>query len=94
MTRGANNTRLWDDNCGTFSSNKGGWIMGEAIHNHGYSMMEDLVGEKSFFQVLVLNITGRLIDENLAKWIEASFIWRSWPDPRIWCNKIGSLTGT
>lgn len=68
--------------------------MGEAIYNHGYSMMDDLVGHKSFFQVLVLNITGRLPDSKLGQWLEASFICLSWPDPRIWCNKIAAYAGT
>ncbi len=57
-------------------------------------MMDDLVGKASFFQVLVLNITGRMIEQRLADWIENTFICMSWPDARIWCNQIGSLGGT
>ncbi len=68
--------------------------MGDAIYNHGYSMMDDLVGYKSFYQVLLLNITGRMPDKRLADWIEASCICLSWPDPRIWCNKIGTFAGS
>ena len=73
---------------------KGGWVVGEAVYNQGYSMLEELVGEISYFQLYVLNITGRLIDEKLAKWIEAFFGSMSWPDPRIWCNQIAALCGS
>lgn len=57
-------------------------------------MMEDLVGHTSYFQVLILNATGRLVEKRLADWVEAIHICLSWPDPRIWCNRIGALGGT
>lgn len=87
-------TSFWDKHRGIIHTHKGGWIIGEAIYNHGYSMMDDLVGKASFFQVLVLNITGHLPERRLADWLEALFICLSWPDARIWCNQIGSLAGT
>src|SRR5690606_29156545 len=61
---------------------------------HGYSMLEELIGKKSYFQIMMLNATGRLVDRNLADWFEAIFGCLSWPDPRIWCNQIGALAGT
>lgn len=87
-------TAFWDQRRGILRSRKGGWVIGEAVYNHGYSMMDDLVGRRSFFQVLVLNVTGRLPERRLADWLEACFICLSWPDPRIWCNQIGALAGT
>ncbi|MBI3773241.1 MAG: hypothetical protein HY272_11150 [Gammaproteobacteria bacterium] len=87
-------TRFWDERRGVIRNRRGGWIIGEAVYNHGYSMMDDLVGYNSYFQVLLLNITGRLPEKRLADWIEASFICLSWPDPRIWCNKMGAYAGT
>ena len=56
--------------------------------------MDELVGEKSYFQVMILNATGKLVDKNIALWLEAVFICLSWPDSRIWCNQIGALGGT
>ncbi len=79
---------------GKIISNTGGWFPGKGVFSHGYSMLEELVGEKSYFQILVLNATGRLIDRPLADWIEAVYGCLSWPDPRIWCNQIGALAGT
>lgn len=87
-------TSFWDQLRGTIHTEKGGWVIGEAIHNHGFSMMDDLVGKASYFQVLILNVTGELPERRLADWLEAYFICLSWPDARIWCNQIGSLGGT
>lgn len=87
-------TQLWDKNRGVYHTKKGGWVVGEAVYNHGYSMLDELVGKYTFFQVLVLNVTGALPEKRLADWMEASFICLSWPDPRIWCNKMGSFAGS
>lgn len=75
-------------------SKTGGWYPGKGVFTHGYSMMDELIGEKSYVQILVLNATGRMIDRPLADWIEAIFGCMSWPDPRIWCNQIGALAGS
>ncbi len=56
-------------------------------------MMDELIGEKSYFQILILNATGKLVDRPLADWVEAIYGCLSWPDPRIWCNQIGALAG-
>ncbi len=85
---------IWKARRGKIITNRGGWRIGEAIYNCGYSMMDDLVGKKTFFQTLVLNVTKKIPSKKLADWFEASFICLSWPDSRIWCNQNGSLIGT
>jgi citrate synthase len=85
--------QFWDERRGKIQSKKGGWVIGKGVFNHGYSMMDDLVGKVSYMQVLVLNATGRLPERAVADWFEASHICLSWPDPRIWCNQIGALGG-
>lgn len=85
--------RFWDERRGKIQSKMGGWVIGKGIFNHGYSMMDDLVGKVSYMQVMVLNATGRMPERLVADWIEAIFICMSWPDPRIWCNHIGALGG-
>lgn len=85
---------FWESRRGKIFAGRGGWVVGEAVYNSGYSMMDDLVGKASFFQVLLLNITGRLPERRVTDWLEAVFICMSWPDARIWCNQIGSLAGT
>jgi citrate synthase len=95
MSSSTNNCsyQLWDERRGKIQSKKGGWIVGKGIFNHGYSMMDDLVGKVSYMQVMALNATGRLPERPVADWLDAIHICLSWPDPRIWCNQIGALGG-
>ncbi len=79
---------------GKIVSHTGGWFPGRGVFSHGYSMLEELVGKKSYFQILILNATGRMVGGELAQWVEAVYGCLSWPDPRIWCNQIGALAGT
>jgi len=88
------NTRFWDDLRGTIRSRNGGWIMGQGVFCQGYNLLEELAGEISYFQFLVLNATGRLPDKAFAGWLEAAYICMSWPDPRIWCNQVAALAGS
>ena len=87
-------TKYWDERRGIIRTRKGGWVIGKGVNSHGYSLLDELVGVASFFQVMMLNVTGKLPELRLAKWLEATYICLSWPDPRIWCNQIGSLGGT
>ncbi len=75
-------------------SKTGGWFPGKGVFSHGYSMLDDLVGVKSYFQILILHATGKMVDRALGDWVEAVYGCLSWPDPRIWCNQIGALAGT
>jgi hypothetical protein len=78
---------------GKIISHTGGWFPGQGVFTHGYSMLDELVGKKSYFQILILNATGKLVDKSFADWVEAIYGCLSWPDPRIWCNQIGALAG-
>jgi len=82
-----------NDNRNIIRSNTGGWRVGEGVYSHGYSMLDELVGKKSYFQLMILNATGRLVERRLADWSEAMYGCLSWPDPRIWCNQIGAFAG-
>lgn len=83
-----------DGRRGKVFSYTGGWFPGRGVFSHGFSMLEELVGEKSYFQTLILNATGRMVERPLADWVEAIYGCLSWPDPRIWCNQIGALAGS
>lgn len=88
-------TSFWDERRGIIRTRKGGLVFSKgAVYCHGYSMMDELVGKMSFFQVLTLCATGKTVERRLADWIDAVYICMSYPDARIWCNQIGSLAGT
>ncbi|RYY76804.1 MAG: hypothetical protein EOO52_04715 [Gammaproteobacteria bacterium] len=83
-----------DQRRGKIISNTGGWFPGNGVFSHGYSMLDELVGKKTYFQTLILNATGKMVERPFADWVEAIYGCLSWPDPRIWCNQIGALAGT
>lgn len=82
-----------DDRRGKIISGTGGWFPGKGVFSHGYSMLDELVGEKTYMQLVILHATGRLVEKRVADWVEAIYGCLSWPDPRIWCNQIGALAG-
>lgn len=69
----------------------GQWHPGKGVTSRGRSMLGELIHELSETQLLLFHLTGRLVDENLAKWLEKSRFLTAYPDPRIWCNQIASL---
>lgn len=85
---------LWEENRGKVRSRNGGWIMGKGVFCQGYNLLEELAGQITYFQFIILNATSRFPDERFAAWLEATYICMSWPDPRIWCNQVGALAGT
>lgn len=89
-----NEPSFWDRRRGVIFTQKGGIVFGKGVYCHGHDLMEELAGKASYFQVMLLNITGRLPEKRLADVLEAMFLGNSYPDARIWCNQIGSLAGT
>ncbi len=91
MTSGST---LWDKRRGIIRSRKGGWVIGRGGYISGYSLLDDLVGKVTYFQSLILNITGELPSDSVGRWGEALYQCMSFPDSRIWCNQVGALGGT
>lgn len=89
----SDDTALWDDLRRIIRSRSGGWRVGEDVFIHGRGLFADLLGRASWFQLLVLNMTGRLPERRLADWLEGTFMCLSWPDARIWCNQIATYAG-
>jgi len=85
--------RYLDRRRGKVISHTGGWFAGKGVYTHGFSLLDELVGKDTYFQLLILNATGRRVSKPLADWVEAAYGCLSWPDPRIWCNQIGALSG-
>ena len=72
----------------------GMWEGGKRVTIRGYSLFDDLFDKVSYMQVMVLNITGRLISDALSAWLNNNFQVMSYPDARVWCNQVGALCGT
>ena len=89
----ANNTDYWDARRNNVFSAAGGWILGKGAFSYGHNLLDGIIGEHSYMQIHVLNATGKMPERKIADWVEAVFIFQSWPDSRIWCNQIGALGG-
>ncbi len=94
MKKNKADTTFWDKRRGKISSSKGGWQAGKDAIAHGYSLINDLIGNITYMQMIILNATGRLVEKRLADWFEGHFIGLSYADSRIWANCIGALGGT
>lgn len=67
---------------------------GERAVYRGKDLFNDLK-QWSWMQVYLYGITGRTFTEEQSKLFETMWIFgTSYPDPRIWNNRIGSLAGT
>lgn len=84
----------WDSLRGIVRTRVGGWKIGKGVTTYGYALIDELVGNVSYFEVLILSISGKMPEPRLAKWAEAIYSCMSFPDPRIWCNQVGALAGT
>lgn len=72
----------------------GAWFPGERVVFRGKDLFHEL-NEQSWMGLLLYGITGRSFDERQLRLFEG--IWTlctSYPDPRIWNNRVAALAGT
>ncbi len=74
-------------------SSVGVWRGGKDTWFQNLSMRKDVIGDKSYMQILTLNATGKLPNRDFADWLETNFIGLSYPDSRIWCNQVAAFAG-
>lgn len=86
------NIDYWQDRNQTIFNKVGYWKGGEDVTIEGYSLMNDLMGKVSYMQLHMLNATGKLVEKNIADWVEVCLMGLSYPDSRIWCNQIAAYS--
>ncbi len=72
----------------------GAWLPGVGVVFRGRDLMHDLKHLR-WMGLLVYGITGRRFDDNQVRLFEG--LWRlcaSYPDPRLWNNRVAALAGT
>ncbi len=85
-------TAYWDSYRNRIRSKAGGFTLRGDVTLRGNDLIE-YIESHSYFQVLMLAVTGRHVDRNIADWVEVLFSCLSYPDARIWCNNIAALGG-
>lgn len=77
-----------------WQTDMGAWFSGERVVFRGKDLFTEL-NDFSWFKLLMLGITGKEFDDNQIKLFEA--IWvisASYPEPRIWNNRVASLSAS
>jgi len=72
----------------------GAWFAGERVVFRGKDLFTEL-NDLSWFKYLMFGITGKVYSDKQMALIEA--IWTltvSYPEPRLWNNRVAALTGT
>jgi citrate synthase len=78
----------------SWQTDMGAWFSGERVVFRGKDLFTEL-NDFSWFKLLMLGITGREFNDNQIKLFEAIWVLStSYPEPRIWNNRVSSLSGT
>ena len=71
----------------------GAWFPGERVVFRGQDLHADL-GHMTWMDLYVYGITGRRFTEAQIRILTAMWTHTSFPDPRLWNNRIAALAGT
>src|SRR3569833_2087387 len=72
----------------------GAFFQGKRVVFRGKDLFTEL-RHLSWMQLYLYGITGRIFTESQGKLFEGMWVlFTSYPDPRVWNNRIGSLAGT
>ena len=91
MSRGHTLLSFFDNH---WPTNKGAWIPGEAVRYRELSLFDDFT-DKSWMDLLIYGIRGEMPDPAVSRLMEQIWvICTSFPDPRLWNNRVAALAGT
>ena len=71
----------------------GGWFPGERVVYRGQDLHVDL-GDMSWMELHLYGITGRRFTPEQLKVLNAIWVYCSFPEPRLWPNRVAALAGT
>jgi hypothetical protein len=71
----------------------GKWFPGERVVFRGQDLHHDLQ-DLSWMELFLYGITGRRFSENEMKVFTAIYTYTSFPEPRLWNNRVAALAGT
>lgn len=72
----------------------GAWFAGEKVILRGKNLFEDF-RDQSWMELMMFTITGRQFDADQMRLLNCMWMWASsYPDPRIWNNRIAAYAGT
>jgi hypothetical protein len=87
------NFHLFQENKGKIKTRVGAVFLGSHVIFRGYNLHTELK-DMSWFELYVFGITGRRFSKEQLKLMEAMWMYTSYPDARLWNNRIASLAGS
>ena len=93
MTEEMDPQALLRENVGRVRSRVGGCFIGSHAIFRGQNLHEDLA-DVSWMELYLLSITGRRFTAPQLRLFEAIWTYTSYPDARIWNNRVAALAGT
>lgn len=81
------------DNEDRWLTSMGAWFPGERVVFRGQDLHADL-GDMAWMELYLYSITGRRFSKTQLKVLNAIWTYTSFPDPRLWNNRVAALAGT
>jgi hypothetical protein len=88
-----NGPELLSQSVGRVVTRMGACFVGSHAVFRGKDIHVDLL-DAGWFDLFVYGITGRRFSPAELRLLEAIFVYTSYPDPRIWNNRVAALAGT
>lgn len=93
MTSGSNGPQLLRQNVGRLKSRVGGCFLGSHVMFRDKDLHAELADAR-FIDLFLFGITGRRFSERELRLLEALWCYTSYPDARIWNNRVAALAGS
>jgi hypothetical protein len=93
MTHEAKGPELLNENVGRLKSRVGGCFLGSHVIFRGEDLHAELAKAR-WMDVFVFGITGRRFSDATLTLLEAIWAHTSYPDSRIWNNRVAALAGS
>lgn len=79
---------------GQWVTRMGKWFPGERVVFRGKDLHQELVHDMDWMGLYLYSITGRRFTDQQMKVLNALWTYTSFPDPRLWNNRVAALGGT
>jgi hypothetical protein len=90
---GASGPALLAAHVGHLDSRMGAAVIGSHAVFRGHNLHADL-GDMDWLELILFGITGRRFSAPQLKLVHALFVYTSYPDARIWNNRVAALAGS
>lgn len=84
--------RFYSERRRFIKSKVGQWHPGSGVSLRGHDLFEDLYVNISEAQLVVFAATGKWVSGAVETWLDKARFLLAYPDARIWCNQIASLS--